>query len=96
MQFLVYAAAVFCGLVIDPVIWLPTIVVAYWKPRPWWLPVAVGAAFALADDFVVRAVTSGGYDGHLQVQRVMTGAVFGLIVIGARALLRRFRRNPFT
>lgn len=94
MYELAYITATFCGLAIDPVLWLPVVIAAY-RRRPWWLPTAVGIGAAAVDDVLVAIFASARWDGHWLMPRILTGAVIGLIVIGVRALLRRFRRDPF-
>lgn len=74
------------------VFWIAVIVAAH--REPWWLPVAVGAGAAPILGTITAASQSIPVTGTGFLMSAIGGAFSGLIVIGVRALLRRYRKDP--
>lgn len=72
--------------------WVAVITAAH--HQPWWLPIPVGGGAALFGGVAMTAVQGGGNLAPIGMAG-LSGCLSGLLVIGIRALMRKFRRDPF-
>ena len=92
MDFLAGLVATIIVSVIDPVMWIGPIIGAV-VSRKWWPAVALGVLGGVADFMIVKSLRPvpmpEDATGAAIVAKVVTGAVYGFVVIGIAALIRR-------
>jgi hypothetical protein len=77
----------------DPLLWIATIIAAFFSRGRWWIVPLVGMAWAAVLELVIGGIMTSDYEGPM-FDRVIAGLVNGLVVAGIAAVIRKLRGTP--
>jgi hypothetical protein len=79
-------------LACDPMLWIATIIAAFFSRGRWWIVPVVGMAWAAILDLALRGMI-GDFEGHM-FNHVIAGLINGLVVAGIAGMIRKLRGTP--
>jgi hypothetical protein len=76
-------------LACDPILWIATIIAAFFSRGRWWIVPVVGMVWAAALDLALTGMVPDS--GGLGFTRIIAGLVNGLVVAGIAGLIRKLK-----